>query len=68
MHFVEIFLGMALCAIYARYKTQTLAHVYYVHCRNLLNKITQMRRYIILSVDNRYMNSQNSIQYATGLE
>jgi len=27
-----------------------------------------MRRYIILSVDDRYMNSQNSIQYATGLE
>ena len=28
----------------------TLAHVYYVHCRILLNESTQTRRYIILSV------------------
>jgi len=27
--------------------TQTLVHVYCVHCRILLNKSTQMRRYII---------------------
>jgi len=88
------------------------AHVYryYVHCRILLNKSTQMCHYIILSAHDRsfvlcsisiyscvfnakqelhihnniayfnditqvimqykyrYMNSQNSIQYATGLE